>query len=219
MLAIEDRLKKWGADEVIYDDGVSYTNWDTEMDDRKAAAVRVIETLRGDGDAFDAVLDLVGGQEIQEASERLLKLNGCLHGVGQFTSLLVANALDDPIPTLADNFRPNLANLSTFTLPDLRSYTNEHTQGFRDFWSGDMKVRRVKHTLMEGVFESEEEVCEILRTVLRLALEDGIRPHVEEVGGELFGRRRSVSLEKVSDVMMDGDLLSDGGIVVVRVVR
>ena len=220
MLAIEDRLKKWGVDEVIYDDGISYASWDGEMDDdRKAAVVRVIETLRGDGDVFDAVLDLVGGKEIREASDRLLGLNGCpaSHGVGQFTTLLGANAaLDDLIPT-PDNFL-NLANLSTFTLHDPRSYADEHIEGFRDARSEAM--RRVKHTLIEGPFESQdEEVWEILGSVLRFALEDGIRPHIEEAGGELFGRQRSVFLEKASDVVGDGDLLSDGGTIVVRVVR
>jgi len=215
MFAIEERLKTWGADEVIYDDGISYANWDGEMDDRKAAVVRVIETLRGDGDVFDAVLDLVGGTQIREASERLLRLNGCPanHGVGQFTTLLCANALDDPVSTLSYNFRSNLSN-STITSQDPRSYEDEPI----DVYMG----RKVNYTLMEGVFESEdEEVWKILGSVLQLALEDGIRPHVEEAGGEVFGRRRVVSFEKASDVLVDvdGDLLSDGGMIVVRVVR
>jgi NADPH:quinone reductase-like Zn-dependent oxidoreductase len=216
MLAIEDRLKKWGADEVIYDDGVTYANWDGELDDRKAAVVRVIETLRADGDVFDAVLDLVGGKEIREACGRLLRLNGCpeSHGIGQFTTLL-GDAPDDPI-SISDHFHSNLRNSSTFTFHEPRSYANEH---IGDTQSEDME-RRVEYTCMTSVFESEdEEVCEILGTILRLALEDGIRPHVEEVGGEIFGRKRVVSLEKASDVLLDGDLLSDGGMVVVRVVR
>jgi hypothetical protein len=219
MLAIENRLKRWGADEVIYDDGISYANWDGGMDDRKAAVVRVIETLRNDGDVFDAVLDFVGGKEIREASERLLRVNGCpaIQGDGQFTTLLGANALDDPIPTLADNFGLNLANLSTFTLHNPQSYVHEQFE-FKDAWNGDMG-RRVKHTLIESGFDSEEEVWEMLGSLLRLAFEDGIRPHVEEAGGELFGRRRSVSVEKVYGILVDGDLLSDGGTVVLRMVH
>ena len=218
MFAIEERLTTWGVDEVIYDDGISYSNWHGGMNDRKAAVVRVIETLRGDGDVFDAVLDLVGGTEIREASERLLRLNGCpgSHGVGQFTTLLGANALDDSVSTLAYNFRSNTANLSTITLQDPRSYADNVLTDARGGYIG----RRVNHTLMEGVFESEdEEVWKILGSVLQLALEDGIRPHVEEAGGEVFGRRRVVSFEKVSDVLVDGDLLSDGGMIVVHVVR
>jgi hypothetical protein len=219
MFAIEERLKTWGADEVIYDDGISYGG----MDDRKAAVVRVIETLRVDGDVFDAILDLVGGMEIRDASERLLRLNGCpaSHGVGQFTTFLGANALDsdDPVSILAQNFRPNLANLSTITLQDPPLYADEPIDVVRDAGSGYIG-RRVNYTLMEGVFESDdEEVWKTLGSVLRLALEEGIRPHVEEAGGEVFGRRRVVSFEKASDVLVDGDLLSDGGMIVVRVVR
>jgi hypothetical protein len=71
------------------------------------------------------------------------------------------------------------------------------------------------------VFESEgEDVGQILGSVLQLALEDGIRPQVEEVGGKVFGRQqRVVSLERASDFLVDGESLSDGGMVVVRVLQ
>lgn len=194
MLAVEDGLKKWGVDEVIYDDANTYAKCDGEMDDRKAAVVRVIETLRADGDVFDVVLDFVGGREIREAGERLLGLNGTAsHGVGQFVTFM-GDAPDEAISvsTVADASRARVIHL-----------TNE---------------RDVQYTHLGGVFESGDlVVSEILGYVLRFAVEDGVCARVEEVGGELFGRRRVVSLEEVSEALVDGELLSDGGVGVVRV--
>jgi hypothetical protein len=208
MSAVEVRLRKWGVDEVIYDDANSYANCDGEMDDRKAAVVRVIDTLRADGDVFDAVLDFVGGREIREVSEGLLRPPGSQEseGVGQFTT--IGDTLDDQTPTVADNFRSKFASAHD------PSYANQGIEALRDTQIG----RKLRYAQIGGVFESgDEEVCESLDSVLRFALEDGIRPPVEEVGGEIFGRRRAVSLEEAPDVLVDGDLLSDGGLAILRV--
>ena len=199
MLVVEDGLKKWGVDEVIYDDANTYAKCDGEMDDKRAAVVRVIETLRADGDVFDAVLDCAGGREVREASERLLGLNGATsRGVGQFVTLL---GDDDGAPDEA---------VSTSTVADVAS---------RARLARLSTERNVEYTHLGSVFESEGlAVSEILGLVLRFALEDGVRARVEEVGGEMFGRRRAVSLEEVSEVLADDELLSDGGVAVVRVV-
>ncbi|KAJ2932460.1 hypothetical protein H1R20_g4623, partial [Candolleomyces eurysporus] len=74
MSEAEDRVRKLGGEEVVFDDGgLAHDPW---WDDGRAAAVRVIDGLREDGDVFDAVLDTMGGREIREASERLLRSNG-----------------------------------------------------------------------------------------------------------------------------------------------
>ena len=97
MCSVEEQARSWGADEVIFDDAEAERTWDEGWRTREAI-VRVMETIRVDGDMFDAVLDTVGGKEIREASERLLSLNT---GMGQFATL----AGDNPelaIPTIDD---------------------------------------------------------------------------------------------------------------------
>lgn len=84
MNAIEERVQAWGAEEVIFDDGGDWDGdgendgdahqyVDGDRDDGRAAAVRVIDGLRHDGDIFDAVLDTIGGKDVREAAERLLR--------------------------------------------------------------------------------------------------------------------------------------------------
>ncbi|KAJ3797578.1 hypothetical protein GGU11DRAFT_63417 [Lentinula aff. detonsa] len=79
MERIERRVRRWGAEEVVFDDGggVDGPGEGGACDeDGVAAVVRVIERLVGDGDVFDAVLDTIGGKEVWEASERLLRNTG-----------------------------------------------------------------------------------------------------------------------------------------------
>lgn len=89
MDSVERRVRRWGAEEVVFDDGgEGYGNGygvasatgergEDNVEDLEgegvSAIVRVIERLIGDGDVFDAVLDTVGGKEIWEVSERLLR--------------------------------------------------------------------------------------------------------------------------------------------------
>ncbi|KIK65786.1 hypothetical protein GYMLUDRAFT_39314 [Collybiopsis luxurians FD-317 M1] len=80
MEGVERRVRRWGAEEVVFDDGGGGDGGSGSgsggEDDGTAAVVRVIERLIGDGDVFDAVLDTVGGKEVWEASERLLRNTG-----------------------------------------------------------------------------------------------------------------------------------------------
>lgn len=57
MMAIESRISRWGGEEVIFD----------------VDTVGVLERLVEDGDIFDAVLDTVGGKDVWEAADRLLR--------------------------------------------------------------------------------------------------------------------------------------------------
>jgi hypothetical protein len=72
MHVIEVRVRVCGTDEVIFDDGEEGGGGD----DGRGAAVRVLDTLREDGGVFDTVLDTVGGKELREAGERLLRSPG-----------------------------------------------------------------------------------------------------------------------------------------------
>ncbi|KAF5361573.1 hypothetical protein D9757_011544 [Collybiopsis confluens] len=84
MESVERRVRRWGAEEVVFDDGYGRSvdgpgcgfGGEGSEDEGVAAVVRVIERLIGDGDVFDAVLDAVGGKEVWEASERLLRNTG-----------------------------------------------------------------------------------------------------------------------------------------------
>ncbi|KAF9042540.1 hypothetical protein BDZ89DRAFT_1203082, partial [Hymenopellis radicata] len=71
MRDIEDRVREWGGEEVVFDDG-----------EARGAVVRVIERLMGDGDTFDAILDTVGGKDIWEVSQKLLNGTGKGRAVG-----------------------------------------------------------------------------------------------------------------------------------------
>ena len=72
MHVIKKRVRVWGTDEVIFDDEEEGRGGD----DSHGAAVRVLDLLREDGDVFDGVLDTIGGKEVREAGERLLRSPG-----------------------------------------------------------------------------------------------------------------------------------------------
>lgn len=72
MRVIKERVRVWGADEVIFDDEEEGGGGDNG----RGVAVRALDSLREDGDVFDAVLDTVGGKEVREAGERLLRSPG-----------------------------------------------------------------------------------------------------------------------------------------------
>lgn len=120
MRRVEERVRLWGGEEVIFDDGE-----DGQGEDERGAVVRVIDRLCGDGDVFDAVLDTMGGKEVWEASERLLKSVGRPDdnsmkkekgkrpriGIKQFTTL-VGDVPGRTIPTAGDNFKAGLRSLN-----------------------------------------------------------------------------------------------------------
>ena len=214
---IQDRARNWGADEIIFDEEVG-----DGIDDGRIAAIRVIESLREDGDVFDAILDTVGGKEVREAGERLLRSAGGaitpgvfggfepsvpprgrdkVKGVGQFTTL-VGDVPERPIPTTADNFRAGL-----------RSFGAESGARNGDEGTADMKGNKVGYTwvsVAQDVDWEGEDISETLGSVLRLALEDHARP---VVGAQY----RVVPFEQAPYVFVDRGPLGHGCNVVVKI--
>ena len=257
MRAVEDRAREWGADEVIFDDGEAEREAERDGsvaaaavvgdgDDGRAAAVRVMETLREEGDVFDAVLDTVGGKEVREAGERLLRSNGLpfspapangdastanltspgvkqkSYGIGQFTTL-VADTPERPIPSAADALR---ANLRSFRLGlgdsgeagGTNSKSKSKSAAAADPISSQGKVGYAWVSVAHELSEWEgEDIGETIGAVLRIAMEEGIRPLVEDAGGGILGRPRVVPFEQTPSVFVDNGPLADGGTVVVRV--
>ena len=231
MRVIEERVRVWGAEEVIFDDGEEGGGGD----DGRGAAVRVLDTLREDGDVFDAVLDTVGGKEVREAGERLLRSPGFAtdglpapqrRGVGQFTTL-VGDVPERVIPSAADNFR---AGLRAFRLggpqtqdtaghggvPNINGAADEEPNASPA--KGIGKVGYAWISVAQDVDWDGDDVGETLGVVVRLALENGVRPIVEDVGdaqGEI--RERVVDFERTPVVFVDDGPLKDGGTVVVKV--
>lgn len=249
MRAMEERARGWGADEVIFDDGEAVREGgDVEGggdgDDGRAAAVRVIETLREDGDMFDAVLDTVGGKEVREAGERLLRLNGISfssvaektpsgslqnsklrrYGLGQFTTI-VGDTPERPIPSVADALRANLRNFR-FGQGHNSGPTSKFAEGGSSAEShngtadADARSQKVGYAWVSVAHEVEwegEDIGETLDAVLRLAMEEGIRPLVEDAGGGTLGKPRVVPFEKAPGVFVSNGPLADGGTVVVKI--
>ncbi|CAA7259558.1 unnamed protein product [Cyclocybe aegerita] len=239
MRTVEERARLWGADEVIFDDGEEGGG----VDDGRMAAVRVINTLWEDGDVFDAILDTIGGKEVREAGERLLRSQGKQtsltpgkgrttspakvsisslnrHGVGQFTTL-VGDVPERAIPSAGDNFR---AGLRSLRIGSTDSPNDSHARMAEQVSAGDLKgpsSGRVGYawvSVVQDVDWEGSDVGETLGTVLRLALEDGIRPFVEvEPGRGMMGRPRVVPFEKAPYVFVDNGPLGDGGTVVVKI--
>ena len=212
---IQDRARDWGADEIIFDEEAG-----EGIDDGRAAAIRVIESLREDGDVFDAILDTVGGKEVREAGERLLRCAGVLpatpgangvfagnepratatskaKGMSQFTTV-VGDVPERPIPTAADNFRAGLRSLSG-------------TAGNGDEGATDIKGNRVGYawvSVAQDVDWEGEDIGDTLGLVLQLALEDGVRPVIHRV----------VPFERAPYVFVDRGPLGHGCNVVVKTV-
>ncbi|KAG7089837.1 hypothetical protein E1B28_011483 [Marasmius oreades] len=94
MGAIQERVKSWGADEVIFDDSV----------------VEAIQQLIEEKEVFDGILDTVGGKEVWEVGKKLLSVTGsvCLNNtVKQFTTLFGDFPMR-PIPSASDHFKASL---------------------------------------------------------------------------------------------------------------
>jgi NADPH:quinone reductase-like Zn-dependent oxidoreductase len=216
---IQERARDWGADEIIFDEEAG-----DGIDDGRIAAIRVMESLREDGDVFDAILDTVGGKEVREAGERLLRSAGVAtatssvygneppmsprgrdkakSGVGQFTTL-VGDVPERPIPTTADHFRAGL-----------RSFGVE--SGVRNGDEGtttDMRGNKVEYawvSVAQDVDWEGEDISETLSSVLRLALEERVRPVIG-------ARYRIVPFEQAPYVFVDKGPLGHGCNVVVKI--
>jgi hypothetical protein len=213
---IQERARDWGADEIIFDEEAG-----DGIDDGRIAAIRVMESLREDGDVFDAILDTVGGKEVREAGERLLRSAGTAtssvygneppmsprgrdkaKGVGQFTTL-VGDVPERPIPTTADNFR---AGLRSFGVESGAKNGDEGT-------TADMKGNKVGYawvSVAQDVDWEGEDISETLSSVLRLALEERVRPVIG-------ARYRIVPFEQAPYAFVDKGPLGHGCNVVVKI--
>jgi NADPH:quinone reductase-like Zn-dependent oxidoreductase len=219
---IQERARDWGADEIIFDEEAG-----DGIDDGRIAAIRVMESLREDGDVFDAILDTVGGKEVREAGERLLRSAGVAtttpsvyasgneppmsprvrdvkaKGVGQFTTL-VGDVPERPIPTTADNFRAGLRSFGAES--GARNGGDEGT-------TADMRGNKVGYawvSVAQDVGWEGEDISETLSSVLRMALEDDVRPVIG-------ARYRIVPFEQAPYVFVDKGPLGHGCNVVVKI--
>lgn len=201
--AMEDRAREWGADEVIFDDGEGL------LDDGRGAAVRVLESIRADGDVFDAIVDPIGGKEVWEAAERLLKFPGApprRRGVGQFTTL-AGDWPDRVVPRAKDHLRSGLRAMRMGS-------TDNATAGEE---SAAGKVGYAWVSVAQDVDWEGHGVSETLGVVVRLALDEGVRPPVDDVVGQTGYRRRVVPFDQSTKAFVDNGLLGNGGTVVVKI--
>ena len=216
---IQERARNWGADEIIFDEEAG-----DGIDDGRIAAIRVMESLKEDGDVFDAILDTVGGKEVREAGERLLKSAGVAtttpcsrnepplsprvrdnkaKGMGQFTTL-VGDVPERPIPTAGDHMRAGL-----------RSFGVESgaKNGGDEGTSADMRGNKVGYawvSVAQDVDWEGEDISETLSSVLRLALEERVRPVIG-------ARYRIVPFEQAPYVFVDKGPLGHGCNAVIKI--
>jgi hypothetical protein len=225
MHVVEERARDWGADEVIFDDGE-----EGGMDDGRGAALRVLESLREDGDVFDAVLDTVGGKIVWAAAERLLKFQGLptspgmatdetkgvlrRRGVGQFTTL-VGHTPERVIPTARDNFRAGLRALRMGSANGAGS--GPTVDGGGGDGKGQGKVGYAWVSVAQDVDWEGDDVGETLGTVLRLALDERVRPLTEGQGTDGRSQSRVVPFEQAPYLFVDNGPLTDGGTMVVTI--
>ncbi|KAG6828759.1 hypothetical protein H0H92_006838 [Tricholoma furcatifolium] len=214
MRRVEERVRAWGGEEVIFDDG------------DEGAVVRVIDQLCEDGDLFDAVLDTVGGKEVWEASERLLKIvspdatdsnaaaannkekaKRAEMGIKQFTTL-VGDYPGRTIPSAGDNFKAGLRSSNFGSRSD-----GKKLEG---------KVGYAWVSYAQDVDWEGEDIRDTLREVLRTVTDNRIRPWLGDVPQEMMhtSRQRVVAFEKAHEIFVNRDksVLKDGGTVVVKVV-
>lgn len=232
MSAIEDRARSWGCNEVIFDDGLEQGG-----DEGRGAIVRVLERLWSEGDVVDAILDTVGGKEVWDVAERLLKSpssgpaaanlsksssNGSARlagnkkgskGVAQFTTL-VGDSPSRVVPSAGDLFRAGVRSLrmggkpSASGSPKLDDGSN--TAG-RTSGRGEKRVAYAWVSAAQDVDWEGQDVSESIAAVLRLTLEGVAKPWVDT-------ENRVGSFDKTPDIFVDDGPLSHGSTMVVKVV-
>lgn len=195
MEEVEERTRNWGAEEVIFDDGEV-----VDMDEGRGAVVRVINGLREDGDVFDVVLDTIGGKDVREAAERLLRSPGrrnysdekpnngetrsgtAIRGMGQFTTVIGDNP-ERVIPSAGDLFRAGIRSLkfgnggTSSSLSSLDK-TSSETMNTR---TGDSKKGKVGYAwvnISQDVDWEGRDIGETIGLLVDLGLEYGIKPWV-----------------------------------------
>ncbi|KAF5363778.1 hypothetical protein D9756_000884 [Leucocoprinus leucothites] len=196
MEEVEERIRKWGAEEVIFDDGEVIG-----MDEGRGAVVRVINGLREDGDAFDAVLDTIGGKEVRDAAERLLRspgrrantdesLNGgsknsrhSTKGTGQFTTVVGDNP-ERVIPSAGDLFRAGIRSLkfgsgggASSSISASEKASSENVSSRNNDTKGS-KVGYAWINISQDVDWEGRDVGETIGSLVELGLEYGIKPWV-----------------------------------------
>ncbi|TFK28709.1 hypothetical protein FA15DRAFT_584052 [Coprinopsis marcescibilis] len=243
MVEAEERVKLFGGEEVVFDDGgIGSDPW---WDGGRLAAARVIDGLKEDGDVFDAVLDTIGGKEVREASERLLKSVGSLvpttpggglipldgqtprdraskkSGPGQFTTL-VGDVPERTIPTAADNFRAGLRSLKFGTGSSAGGGTAG--SGSREGEEPRGKVGYAWISVAQDVDWEGEGISETIGNVLRLAFEHGIKPTVPRISTASASaamyqwKGGAVPFDQAPEIFVDGDgPLCSGGTMVVKI--
>ncbi|KAJ7672823.1 hypothetical protein B0H17DRAFT_1208536 [Mycena rosella] len=198
MRRVQARVRAWGVEEVVFDDGGGAGE---RGDGGRGAAVRAVERLIGDGDAFDAVVDTVGGRAVWEAGERLLAGAGA--GRKQFTTT-VGDWPGRPVPTAKDNFRAGLRALRGNQSQGGGGGGGAAKKGAKRSEVGYAWVSAAQDVDWEGA-----DVRDALGAMLRLALEGGVRPVVE--AEQPFERAPEVFERGGGEVLR-------GGSVVVKVV-
>ncbi|KAK7061299.1 hypothetical protein R3P38DRAFT_2757796 [Favolaschia claudopus] len=212
MRLVQERVRGWGVEEVVFDDGGCAADWAIGPggDGGRGAAVRAVEQLIGDGDEFDAVVDTVGGKEVWEAGERLLSRGAKTWK--QFTTT-VGDCPARPIPTAKDNFRAGLRSLSGSNGGAAHDGNGKNgKKGKKEKAGKGSSVSYAWVSAAQDVDWEGEDVRDSLGAVLRMALQQGVRPSLD--GG-------AVPFERAAEVFEgregSGGLLR-GGSVVVRVV-
>ncbi|KAJ7283330.1 hypothetical protein C8J57DRAFT_1054917 [Mycena rebaudengoi] len=203
MHGVQERVRAWGA-----------------ADGGRGATVRAVERLIEDKDVFDAVLDTVGGKEVWEAGEKLLRngdkgAGGNGGGPKQFTTT-VGDWPARPVPTAGDNFKAGLRamrgnNNATQDEEGGKKAKKAKTKAGKKGGEGASSKSKVRYAWVscaQDVDWEGEDVRDTLAAVLRLAVEDGVRPHAGA---------REVPFERAERTFGGGGTLARGESVVVRV--
>ena len=190
MKEVEERVRNWGAEDVVFDDGAA------------GAVIRILEGLLEDAEEFDAILDTVGGRGVWEAGERLLRVGRC----GLFTTI-VGDVPERAIPSAGDHF---MAGLRSLRLGKKGKQTGRDVERNDGKVKGKGKVGYAWVSVAQDVDWEGEDVRESLRVVVGMALEKGVRPWVGRV----------VPFERAPQVFAHKgrELLRDGGTAVVKIV-
>ncbi|KAF7354878.1 hypothetical protein MSAN_01402300 [Mycena sanguinolenta] len=217
MRRVQERARAWGVEEVVFDDGgcaadnVSAFGSALDARGRNGAAVRAVERLITDGDEFDAVVDTIGGKAVWDVGERLLA-RGSAKWRKQFTTT-VGDWPIRPVPTAKDNFRAGLRALTGGNgAGDDKKSAKKTTKESKEKAGSTVSYAWV--SAAQDVDWEGEDVRDSLGAVLRIALEEGVRPIVE--GDALPFERAGEVLEGRAGNKSAGIL--KGGNVCVRVV-
>ncbi|KAF8211634.1 hypothetical protein K438DRAFT_1807634 [Mycena galopus ATCC 62051] len=221
MRRVQERVRAWGVEEVVFDDGGCAADCSFESGDGgrgNGAAVRAVERLIADRDEFDAVVDTIGGKEVWDAGERLLARGEKTRGQKQFTTT-VGDWPARPVPTAKDNFRAGLraltwGNGASNSSGEGKKSKKAKKEKENKKAKGGSVVSYAWVSAAQDVDWEGEDVRDSLAAVVRIALEEGARPVVE---GTAMPFERAAEVFEGREGSASGGVLK-GGSVVVRVV-